>query len=430
MAAGAAAEAVGGVAVHPGVAVPPRMAFGRLVVATKSFSEQIGEGATGEVYRGDLDGVPVAVKRLKLAEGATMMARAELKRRFEAEFNTLASYQHVRLVRLLGWAQDEDPAALHPFALVFELLEGGSLADWLLAPSGEEPPGLRGSPLAALARVEIALGVGAGLGYLHGLREQDEQPGGAAAPPDAPGTAHAALHRDVKSANVGLSPREGGSPYSKILDCGLAKAVNGGAAAAAVGTGASFTGGLVAGTPGYMAPEVANGKYTVQSEVYSFGVVLLELFLGQRVAPDTAMEIQELADDDGEETLVARADPNAEWPVLAAEALAALILKCIHPRAKRRPVGVAAVVAGLQQVRVLADVKDTDPLVKCIICWEELSRDMGVQCRGERGHFVCRGCLQEVSLGVNGPCFKSLSSPSPSPSSNRDASPPTSPRVW
>ena len=174
--------------------------------ATQNFARDrlIGQGATGEVFRGTTNGNndDIAVKRLKLPPGANAITRQDLQRRFQAEFDTLATYQHVRLVRLLGWSEDPDPASLHPFGLVFELLNGGSLADWLRGPNGE--PAVAASragagfahyaPLTALSRVEIAMGAVAGLGFLHGLREEGEERT----------EQRAALHRDVKSANIGL----------------------------------------------------------------------------------------------------------------------------------------------------------------------------------------------------------------------------------
>ena len=102
----------------------------------------LGSGATGDVFIGELGGAPVAVKRLKLA--AIPNARAELSRRFRAEVDVLSRYAHPRLVRLLAWAEEEDPVAPHPFAIVLELLEEGSLGDWLRGPAGEPPQ--RASP--------------------------------------------------------------------------------------------------------------------------------------------------------------------------------------------------------------------------------------------------------------------------------------------
>ena len=189
-----------------------------------------------------------------------------------------------------------------------------------------------------------------------------------------------ALHRDIKAANIGLGlePAGGGSPYAKILDCGLTKAVGGGGAAAAAAAGVSFTGGLVAGTAGYMAREVANGRYTVQSEVYSFGVVLLELLTGKRVGPLTAMEVQESVEDDGLEAVVTLADPGV-WPLPAAQALAALTVHCLQTREKKRPPDMLAVVASLQVVRALVDVAVVAPLVPCCVCFEDVAEGLTVR---------------------------------------------------
>jgi len=237
----------------------------------------LGSGATGDVYAGALDGAPAAIKVLKLA--AVPNARAELSRRFAAEVDVLSKYAHPRLVRLLAWAEEEDAGAPRPFAIALELLEEGSLGDWLRGPGGE--PSKKGAPLSALERVDLALGAAAGLAFLHGRTEEGEGGGVAGGGP--------VLHRDVKSSNIGLTRvgGGGGALYSKLLDCGLAKAVKPDAALAA---GVSFTQGL-AGTPGYTAPEVATkGRYSAQSEVYSLGVVLLELLQGKRVAMATASD--------------------------------------------------------------------------------------------------------------------------------------------
>jgi len=242
-----------------------QLSFAKIMAATNGFAAagKIGEGATGEVFRGELDGVPIAAKCLKLPPAATPEARAELKRRFNAELKTLTQFQHARIVKILGFAEFDAPGAPYPLVLVFELLKEGSLADWLQGFDGSAAP--RGI-LTAIERVDIALGAAAGLAYLHGLRAEAEGGGGGGGGGGATGPP--VLHRDVKSANIGLTRLVKGGPLSpKILDCGLAKAIRGADGAAAAAAGVSFTGGLVAGTVGYMAPEVSSGKYTVLSEV-------------------------------------------------------------------------------------------------------------------------------------------------------------------
>ena len=76
----------------------------------------LGKGATGEVFVGELQGAPVAVKRLALSSKDPDVL-ATLSRRFRAEVGVLSTYSHPRLVRLLAWAEDEGSGAAHPFAM-------------------------------------------------------------------------------------------------------------------------------------------------------------------------------------------------------------------------------------------------------------------------------------------------------------------------
>lgn len=211
------------------------------------------------MFRGELDGAAVAVKRLKIRASADPAERAELERRFRAELNVLSCYAHPRIVRLAAFAVAPGVARgahlgdgagagaavadEYPFALVFEFLDGGSLGDWLRGPGvdGGQPSRVPVSGrFGALARIDVALGAAAGLRFLHGLRE----PGDEGAP------AATVLHRDVKSANIGIVVRPDGSLYSKLLDCGLAKAVRGDRAAAGPGSAAVSITGAIAGTSG------------------------------------------------------------------------------------------------------------------------------------------------------------------------------------
>ncbi len=219
----------------PKVFYVPRVSFELITDSTHDFSEKLGEGATGAVYRGEIRGEPVAIKRLKLATGATPENRAALEKAFRTELNILSTFRHPRLVRLDSFAIDSEPASQHPFALVFELLTEGSLGDHLRGPTGAPA---KKAELSALERIDCALGAAAGIAFLHGLPEAGDGAGAQAGAPT--------LHRDIKSANIGLTRNGAGALYAKVLDCGLAKAL----APPGAATGSSTT--HVVGTAGYM----------------------------------------------------------------------------------------------------------------------------------------------------------------------------------
>ena len=369
--------------------------YDRLAAATGGFAadRRIGVGATGEVYRGDLCGEPIAVKRLKLPVGGAAADRVDLRRRFEAEVRALSRFGHPRIVRLLCHGVCRDGAAAAPFVIALEYLEGGSLADWLRGRDGAPParawPGGRGLP--ALLRLDIAIGAGVGLAYLHGLREPTEGGGGGGG--GGGSGSSRVLHRDVKSANVGLALM-GDAAYAKILDCGLAKALRGDDPAA----GVSFTAGL-AGTPGYMADEVARLQYTVASEVFSFGVVLFELFTGQCVQPTSVFAAREVCEDareasrnwfrDGSAAAVACMAGSADagvWPPAAAIDLAAIILDCVASKPTARPAAMGPVLDRLRALRERV-VAAPPALVPCAVCG-----DVGRAEAGRDGRAACVGC--------------------------------------
>ena len=181
-----------------------RIPFDRLRAATNNFAEanKVGSGATGDVFRGTLDGAPVAVKVLKITVRSPE-SRAATELAFRRELDVLSAYRHARLVKILGFAVADAADTETPFALYFELLTEGSLADWLRAPNGAPPKKTRagGAGLSALARVDVALGTAGALAFLHGLGEGESAGAGeGAAPPPQP--AAVVLHRDVKAANI------------------------------------------------------------------------------------------------------------------------------------------------------------------------------------------------------------------------------------
>jgi hypothetical protein len=205
--------------------------YGDLRAATKNFSERLGGGGFGSVYRGALNGGgDVAVKKLEgLRQG---------DKQFRTEVNTLGLIQHVNLVRLIGFCSSR-----HDKLLVYEYMPNGSLDSYLFKSS---------SCPSWHARFGIMLGVARGLAYLHeGCRE-------------------CIIHCDIKPENILLDK----DLCPKIADFGMAKLV-----------GRDFSRVLTTmrGTVGYLAPEWISGlPISAKADVYSFGMVVFELISGRR----------------------------------------------------------------------------------------------------------------------------------------------------
>uniref|UniRef100_A0ACD5VC55 Uncharacterized protein n=1 Tax=Avena sativa TaxID=4498 RepID=A0ACD5VC55_AVESA len=202
--------------------------------ATKSFSEKIGEGGFGSVFKGALPGFSlVAVKKLKgVAQG---------EKQFRAEVRTIGIIRHVNLVRLFGFCA-QGRARL----LVYEYMENGSLNSHLFSKSSAK--------LTWDLRYRIALGIARGLAYIH---EECRD---------------CIIHCDMKPSNVLLDAEF----CPKIADFGMAKLV-----------GRDFSRALTAmrGTIGYLAPEWISGlPITHKADVYSYGMMLLEIISGRRNA--------------------------------------------------------------------------------------------------------------------------------------------------
>ncbi|KAG6488406.1 putative serine/threonine-protein kinase [Zingiber officinale] len=217
------------------------IAMSELVAATRDFAADgiIGDGSFGFVYKARLSsGVTVAVKRLSkdAAHGV---------REFKAEMDTLGRIRHPNLVRMLGFC-----VAGRDRVLVYEYVKHGSLDQWLHEEEDDEG---RPRSLPWRTRLGIVRGVAAGLTFLHDCCQP------------------AVIHRDIKASNVLLD--EGFE--ARITDFGLARLVE--APRTHVST-------QVAGTMGYMAPEYWEGATvaTVKGDVYSFGILMLEVATGRR----------------------------------------------------------------------------------------------------------------------------------------------------
>ncbi|XP_071693187.1 probable receptor-like protein kinase At1g80640 [Rutidosis leptorrhynchoides] len=211
------------------------MDYNLLESATNSFgeSEILGVGGFGCVYRARLnDNLCVAVKKL---DGGSQDAIKE----YQTEVDLLSKIHHPNIITLLGYSVHDETRLL-----VYELMDNGSLETQLHGPSN-------GFNLTWHGRMKIALDTARGLEYLH----ENCKP--------------SVIHRDLKSSNILLDS----SFNAKLSDFGLA-----------IMDGAQNKNSLkLSGTLGYVAPEyLLDGKLTDKSDVYAFGVVLLELLLGRR----------------------------------------------------------------------------------------------------------------------------------------------------
>ncbi|KAH6831317.1 hypothetical protein C2S53_010970 [Perilla frutescens var. hirtella] len=211
--------------------------FDKIKSATNDFSDanELGQGGFGTVYKGKLEnGREIAVKRLSRDLG-----QGDLE--FKNEVLFVARLQHRNLVRLLGFSM-KGPERL----LVYEFVQNGSLDQFIFDRA-------KAVLLDWESRYKIIGGVARGVLYLH----EDSR--------------LRIIHRDLKASNVLLN--EEMNP--KISDFGLAKLVEPDATQESTSR--------IVGTYGYMAPEYAyHGHFSIKSDIYSFGVLVLEIVSGQK----------------------------------------------------------------------------------------------------------------------------------------------------
>ncbi|CAI5482282.1 unnamed protein product [Closterium sp. Yama58-4] len=291
------------------------LAKSELRAATGGFSREnlLGEGGFGGVYKGQvdawpIDGVPIVMGQ-KIVVAVKRLNKDGLQGHKEwlAEVNFLGNIQHPRLVRLLGYCAEEEHRLL-----VYEFVPNKSLEDHLFKSNTA-----KGGPgLAWLDRIKIALDAAKGLAYLH-----DE-------------TENQVIFRDFKAANILLD----NDLHAKLSDFGLARAGPEG--------DRTHVSTQVVGTVGYAAPEyVLTGHLTARSDVWSYGVVLVELLTGRR-ALDESRPREEVFLVDWAKPYLAETrrlfrimDPGFEgkYSAKASQKVAALALWCLAKNQKQRP---------------------------------------------------------------------------------------------
>jgi hypothetical protein len=313
--------------------LPARFTFAELETATSGFRSQIGSGGFGSVYRGELpDRTTVAVKRMN-------NLGTQGRREFLTEIAVIGNVHHVNLVKLRGFCADRTRQMM----LVYEFMSRGSLDQSLFK---------KKTLLEWPERVGVCVGAARGLAYLHA------------------GCDRKILHCDVKPENILLDERGG----VKIADFGLAKLLS-------PEQSGIFT--TMRGTRGYLAPEwLTDAPVSDKADVYSFGMVLLEILRGtknskllQQDEEDTAtgsvVSVSGSASSDGRASCYFPAvalevheeggrryaelvDPRLEGRADAAEVarVVRVALCCLHEDASLRPAmtAVAAMLDGSMEV--------------------------------------------------------------------------------
>ncbi|XP_039689313.1 receptor-like serine/threonine-protein kinase SD1-8 isoform X4 [Medicago truncatula] len=215
----------------------PLLDLSTIITATDNFSEKnkIGEGGFGPVYLGKFEsGLEIAVKRLSQSSAQGM-------REFINEVKLIANVQHRNLVTLIGCCIQREEKML-----VYEYMANGSLDYFIFDRT-------KSKLLDWPKRFHIICGIARGLMYLH----QDSR--------------LRIVHRDLKSSNVLLDD----TLNPKISDFGLARTFG--------GNQIEGNTNRIVGTYGYMAPEYAiDGQFSVKSDVFSFGILLLEIICGKK----------------------------------------------------------------------------------------------------------------------------------------------------
>ncbi|KAL1803897.1 hypothetical protein ACET3Z_032544 [Daucus carota] len=311
-----------------------RFSLQEIQLATDNFQQElvIGKGGFGMVYKGiiDLGQRIVAIKRLK---STSKQGRKE----FQTEIEMLSQFRHSHLVPLIGYCDEREE-----MILVYEYMPSGNLADHLHKRVNKGDMSL--PPLSWVQRLKICVGAAHGLDYLHTGTSIKSR----------------VIHRDVKTTNILLDE----NLEARISDFGLSKTGPANQTCTHVST-------RVKGTPGYLDPYyVSTNRLTRKSDVYAFGVVLLEVLCGRRAVDrsldDEQIDIVRWAQHCFKEGLLDQiTDPNIKG-VIASDALHVYIdtaIKCLHYQPKHRPT-MAEVVVGLESALTLQRKSTQYPLVE------------------------------------------------------------------
>ncbi|KAK9266515.1 hypothetical protein L1049_005520 [Liquidambar formosana] len=295
--------------------------FKEMALATDNFSSstEVGQGGYGKVYKGILaDNTVVAIKRA--GEGSL-----QGQKEFLTEIVLLSRLHHRNLVSLIGYCDEEGEQML-----VYEFMPNGSLRDWISATAKEN--------LNFGMRSRIALGSAKGILYLH----TEAQP--------------PIFHRDIKASNILLDSNF----TAKVADFGLSRLAP---VLDDEGTVPNHVSTVVKGTPGYLDPEYfLTHKLTDKSDVYSLGVVFLELLTGMQPISHGKNIVREVNMAHQSGMMFSIIDSRmGSYPSECIQRFVALGLWCCQDKPEKRP-SMLAVVRELENILQL--MPDIDTMLK------------------------------------------------------------------
>ncbi|KAK8960666.1 G-type lectin S-receptor-like serine/threonine-protein kinase SD2-5 [Platanthera guangdongensis] len=271
-----------------------RFSHDELVMATENFKNKLGEGGFGSVYVGTLkNGTKVAVKRLN------GVGRA--KTEFVAEMKTLVAIHHINLVKLIGFCSEGDHRLL-----VFEFMPNGSLDKWIFNRT-------HNASLDWQTKCRIISNIAKGLSYLH------------------EGCKQRIIHLDIKPQNILLDENFN----AKVADFGLAKLVD---------RDQDQVMTRMRGTVGYLAPEWLTSVISEKADVFSFGVVVMEIVCGRKNLDNSLKGevhlvslLQEKIGEGRITDMIEGRENYEQWEEDEAAAMLKLAAWCLQTDSGRRP---------------------------------------------------------------------------------------------